>query len=86
MRPPYNLLRTTSPRRHQAAQDLGRMSGSTANPARLYPPHVRLATFVRAARFEVEAGFDPQPVAHLFLVPRNGMPMRVTMRESAARQ
>jgi cytochrome P450 len=45
---------------------------------------IMLATFVRAARFEVEAGFAPQPVGRMFLVPRNGMPMRVTMRESGA--
>jgi cytochrome P450 len=45
---------------------------------------IMLATFVRAARFQVEPGFDPQPVGRMFLVPRNGMPMRVMLRESSA--
>jgi hypothetical protein len=40
-----------------------------------------LATFVRAAHFEVERGFIPQPVARMFLLPKNGMPMRVTLRK-----
>ena len=44
---------------------------------------VMLATFVRAARFELSADFDPQPTASMFLLPKNGMPMRVTMREGA---
>jgi hypothetical protein len=39
-----------------------------------------LATFIRAARFEAAADFDPKPVGQMFLLPRNGMPMRVTMR------
>jgi cytochrome P450 len=43
---------------------------------------IMLATFVRAARFEVEPGFVPQPVARMFLLPRNGMPMRVTVRKA----
>ena len=43
-----------------------------------------LATFVRAARFEVSPDFDPQPSAQMFLFPKNGMPLRVTMRESAS--
>jgi cytochrome P450 len=41
---------------------------------------IMLATFVRAARFEVSPGFDPQPSARMFLLPKNGMPMRVTLR------
>ena len=44
---------------------------------------IMLATFVRAARFEVAPGFDPRPSAQMFLLPRNGMPMRVTMRAHA---
>jgi hypothetical protein len=40
---------------------------------------IMLAEFVRAARFAVDAGFDPQPSARMFLLPRHGM-MRVTMR------
>jgi cytochrome P450 len=42
---------------------------------------IMLATFVRAAHFEVERGFIPQPVARMFLLPKNGMPMRVTLRK-----
>ena len=42
---------------------------------------IMLATFVQAARFEVERGFIPQPVARMFLLPKNGMPMRVTLRK-----
>jgi len=45
---------------------------------------IMLATFVRAAHFEVRSDFDPQPSAQMFLMPKNGMPMRVTLRESAA--
>jgi cytochrome P450 len=41
---------------------------------------IMLATFVRAARFEIEPGFDPRPSGRLFLVPEAGMPMKVTMR------
>jgi cytochrome P450 len=41
---------------------------------------IMLATFVRAARFEVARGFCPLPSGQLFLFPKNGMPMRVTMR------
>jgi cytochrome P450 len=40
---------------------------------------IMLAEFVRAARFEVDPDFDPQPSARMFLLPRHGM-MRVTMR------
>jgi cytochrome P450 len=42
---------------------------------------IMLAEFVRAARFAVEPGFDPQPSARMFLLPRYGMPLRVTMRD-----
>jgi cytochrome P450 len=45
---------------------------------------IMLATFVRAARFEVSPDFDPQPSAGMFLVPKKGMPMRVTLRDRAA--
>ena len=45
---------------------------------------IMLATFVRAARFEVDPGFEPQPSARMFLLPKNGMPMRVTLRGRAA--
>jgi cytochrome P450 len=45
---------------------------------------IMLATFVRAARFEVDPRFNPQPSGQMFLLPKNGMPMRVTLRESAA--
>ena len=45
---------------------------------------IMTATFVRAAHFEVDPDFDPQPSARMFLLPKNGMPMRVTLRKSAA--
>jgi cytochrome P450 len=45
---------------------------------------IMIATFVRAARFEVDAGFDPRPAARMFLFPENGMPMRVTSRDRMA--
>jgi cytochrome P450 len=41
---------------------------------------VMIATFVRAARFEVSPGFDPEPSGRMFLMPKNGMPMRITLR------
>jgi len=41
---------------------------------------IMLATFVRAAHFEVSSDFDPPPSARMFLLPKNGMPMRVTLR------
>jgi cytochrome P450 len=41
---------------------------------------IMLATFVRAAHFAVDDDFDPQPSGQLHLVPKNGMPMRVTFR------
>jgi len=44
---------------------------------------VMLAEFVRAARFAVAPDFEPQPSAQMFLLSKNGMPMRITMREHA---
>ncbi len=41
---------------------------------------IMLATFVRAARFEVPPGYRPQPSGQLFLFPKNGMLMRVSLR------
>ena len=41
---------------------------------------IMLATFVRAARFELAPGFDPQPPARMFLVPKDGLRMRVRLR------
>ncbi len=41
---------------------------------------IMLATFVRAAHFEVAPDFRPQPSGQLFLFPKNGMPMRVILR------
>jgi cytochrome P450 len=46
---------------------------------------IMLATFVRAARFAVGADFDPQPSGRMFLLPKHGMPMRVTLREPGPR-
>jgi cytochrome P450 len=46
---------------------------------------IMLATFVRAARFELSPGFEPQPSGRMFLLPENGMPMRVTLRERVRR-
>jgi cytochrome P450 len=45
---------------------------------------IMMATFVRAARFETCRDFDPQPSGRMFLLPQNGMPMRVTPRRSRA--
>ena len=42
---------------------------------------IMLATFIRAAHFEVMPGFDPSPSAQMFLLPKNGMPMSITMRD-----
>jgi hypothetical protein len=42
-----------------------------------------LATFVPAARCEVDPAFDPQPVGRMFLVTKHGMPMQVLLRPSA---
>lgn len=41
---------------------------------------IMLATFVRAARFEIAPGFDPHPCGQMFLLPERGMPMKVTLR------
>jgi cytochrome P450 len=41
---------------------------------------IMLATFVRAVRFELESGFTPQPSAHMFLLPKNGLRLRITPR------
>ena len=41
---------------------------------------IMLATFVRAAHFEIVGGIDPKPVGRMFLVPDGGLPMRVSMR------
>jgi cytochrome P450 len=43
---------------------------------------IMLATFIRAAHFELTPGFTPQPSAQMFLLPKNGMPMSVTMRNA----
>jgi cytochrome P450 len=40
-----------------------------------------LATFVREARFEPVDGADMSPVGRMFLVPRDGLRLRVTPRE-----
>lgn len=45
---------------------------------------IMLATFVRAARFETVPDFDPQPSGQMFLLPKNGMPMRVIPRVQIA--
>jgi cytochrome P450 len=43
-----------------------------------------LATFVRAAHFEVPAGHTPTPISRVTLRPRGGMPLEVWPRESLA--
>ena len=47
---------------------------------------IMLATFVRAARFELASDFLPRPSAQMFLLPKEGMPMSVTMRNSGDRR
>ncbi|MFI5461683.1 MAG: cytochrome P450, partial [Isosphaerales bacterium] len=42
-----------------------------------------LAMLVRAARFESMPGRQPMPVSRVVLVPKDGMPMRVTVRDGA---
>ena len=42
---------------------------------------IMLATFVRAAHFEYASAAPPVPSGQMFLLPRNGMFMRVTPRE-----
>jgi cytochrome P450 len=41
-----------------------------------------LATFVRAARFEVPAGHNPIPISRVTLRPSGGMPLKVWLRDS----
>lgn len=41
---------------------------------------ILLATFVRAARFEVPAGYVPVPLSRIALQPKGGMPLKVRMR------
>jgi cytochrome P450 len=41
---------------------------------------IMLATFVRAARFEILPVFDPHPSGQMFLMPKSGLPMRVFPR------
>jgi len=43
-----------------------------------------LATFVRAARFEVPAGHNPVPISRVTLRPSGGMPLKVWLREGPA--
>ncbi|HXY07576.1 MAG TPA: cytochrome P450 [Terriglobales bacterium] len=45
---------------------------------------IMLATFVRAAHFYLDPGFEPEPSARMFLLPKNGMPMRVMLRQKTA--
>ncbi len=40
-----------------------------------------IATLVRAARFELAPDFTPEPSGQMFLLPKNGMAMKVTLRE-----
>jgi cytochrome P450 len=46
---------------------------------------VMLATLVRAARFESPSGQEPIPVSRVVLLPRDGMPLQVTMRDKVGR-
>jgi len=41
---------------------------------------IMIATFVRAARFEVPAGHVPVPLSRIALQPKGGMPLKVWMR------
>jgi cytochrome P450 len=41
-----------------------------------------LATFVRAAHFEVPAGHTPVPISRVTLRPSGGMPLKVWLRDS----
>jgi CRP-like cAMP-binding protein len=45
---------------------------------------IMLATFVRAARFALAPDFDPQPSGRMFLLPKNGMPLQLTLGAGAA--
>lgn len=42
---------------------------------------IMLATFVRAVRFQTDPAFEPRPSGQMFLLPKNGMPMRVFPRD-----
>jgi cytochrome P450 len=42
---------------------------------------IMLATFVRAARFALVDGADISPVGRMFLVPRDGLRLQVTLRD-----
>ena len=44
---------------------------------------IMLSTFVRAARFELAPNRKVEPSGSMFLLPRKGMPMRVTLRRRA---
>ena len=41
---------------------------------------ILLATFLRACRFTLPEGFEPTPIGRSFLIPGEGMPMKVTPR------
>jgi cytochrome P450 len=43
---------------------------------------IMLATFVRVARFSLVDGADMSPVGRMFLVPRDGLRLRVTLRDA----
>jgi cytochrome P450 len=45
---------------------------------------IMIASFVRAAHFEVVRDFQPQPSGRMHLLSKNGMPMRVTLRDRVA--
>lgn len=42
---------------------------------------IMIATFVRAVRFELAPGFTPEPSGQMFLLPKDGMAMKVTVRD-----
>ncbi len=42
---------------------------------------IMLSTFVRAAHFGLASEREPPPIGRMFLVPKDGMQMRVTLRE-----
>lgn len=42
---------------------------------------IMLATFIRAAHFEVAPNFVPRPSGQMFLLPEDGMPMSITIRD-----
>jgi cytochrome P450 len=43
---------------------------------------IMLATFVRAAQLELARDAEVNPAGRMFLLPRDGLPMRVTMRSA----